>query len=177
MQPTNWPVAESRLKSLICVRCAHSTLKRFANPFKKQIIWSLLKVAGHKAVRFVEFFSSFFLQFNYSFDSIDIFCYSIDAGIGSEICARIMEHETFFHLDAPVIRVTGKWCLNFCQHSKLSVKHSQFTCFKFINLSYLVIVSWTGADVPMPYAQSLEAAALPQTKDIVAAVKKVLNVK
>nr|AHB50488.1 pyruvate dehydrogenase beta [Mayetiola destructor] len=62
------------------------------------------------------------------------------SGIGSEICARIMEHETFFHLDAPVIRVTG-------------------------------------VDVPMPYAQSLEAAALPQTKDIVAAVKKVLNVK
>lgn len=29
----------------------------------------------------------------------------------------------------------------------------------------------------MPYAQTLEAAALPQTKDIVAAVKKVLNVK
>lgn len=28
-------------------------------------------------------------------------------GIGSEICARVMEHETFFHLDAPVIRVTG----------------------------------------------------------------------
>lgn len=34
-----------------------------------------------------------------------------------------------------------------------------------------------GADVPMPYAVSLEAAALPQAKDIVAAVKKVLNVK
>ncbi|XP_055323756.1 pyruvate dehydrogenase E1 component subunit beta, mitochondrial [Sitodiplosis mosellana] len=61
-------------------------------------------------------------------------------GIGSEICARLMEHETFFHLDSPVIRVTG-------------------------------------ADVPMPYAQTLEAAALPQAKDIVAAVKKVLNVK
>lgn len=29
-------------------------------------------------------------------------------GVGSEICARIMEHETFFHLDAPVYRVTGK---------------------------------------------------------------------
>ncbi|XP_026473101.1 pyruvate dehydrogenase E1 component subunit beta, mitochondrial-like [Ctenocephalides felis] len=28
-------------------------------------------------------------------------------GIGSEICARIMESETFFHLDAPVMRVTG----------------------------------------------------------------------
>lgn len=62
------------------------------------------------------------------------------SGIGSEICARIMEHESFFHLDAPVIRVTG-------------------------------------ADVPMPYAQSLEAAALPQAKDVVEAVKKVLNVK
>jgi len=61
-------------------------------------------------------------------------------GIGSEICARIMEHETFFHLDAPVIRVTG-------------------------------------VDVPMPYTQSLEAAALPQAKDIVAAVKQTLNVK
>lgn len=30
-------------------------------------------------------------------------------GIGSEICARIMEHETFFHLDAPVWRITGKF--------------------------------------------------------------------
>lgn len=28
-------------------------------------------------------------------------------GIGAEICARIMESEAFFHLDAPVIRLTG----------------------------------------------------------------------
>lgn len=28
-------------------------------------------------------------------------------GIGSEICAQIMESDTFFHLDAPVIRLTG----------------------------------------------------------------------
>jgi pyruvate dehydrogenase E1 component beta subunit len=28
-------------------------------------------------------------------------------GIGAEIVARVMEHETFFHLDAPVWRVTG----------------------------------------------------------------------
>lgn len=62
------------------------------------------------------------------------------SGVGSEICARIMEHETFFHLDAPVLRVTG-------------------------------------VDVPMPYAASLEAAALPQVKDIVAAVKSILKVK
>ncbi|PSN52030.1 Pyruvate dehydrogenase E1 component subunit beta [Blattella germanica] len=61
-------------------------------------------------------------------------------GIGSEICARIMEGEAFYHLDAPVVRVTG-------------------------------------IDAPMPYAKSLEAAALPQTQDIVKAVKKVLGVK
>lgn len=61
-------------------------------------------------------------------------------GIGAEILARVMEHETFFHLDAPALRVTG-------------------------------------VDAPMPYTASLEAAALPQTHDIVAAVKKVLNVK
>lgn len=62
------------------------------------------------------------------------------SGIGSEICARIMEHETFFHLDAPVWRVTG-------------------------------------VDVPMPYAKTLEAAALPQPHDVVTAVNKVLGVK
>nr|CAH7717146.1 unnamed protein product [Callosobruchus chinensis] len=35
----------------------------------------------------------------------------------------------------------------------------------------------TGADVPMPYTKSLEIAALPQAKDVVAAVKKMLKVK
>lgn len=61
-------------------------------------------------------------------------------GIGSEISARVMEHETFYHLDAPVWRVTG-------------------------------------ADIPMPYTKSLEAAALPQVHDVVHAVNKVLGVK
>lgn len=28
-------------------------------------------------------------------------------GIGAEICSIIMETNTFFHLDAPVVRVTG----------------------------------------------------------------------
>lgn len=51
-----------------------------------------------------------------------------------------MEHETFFHLDAPVWRVTG-------------------------------------VDAPMPYAKTLEIAALPQTNDVVTAVNKVLGVK
>jgi pyruvate dehydrogenase E1 component beta subunit len=51
-----------------------------------------------------------------------------------------MEHETFFHLDAPVWRVCG-------------------------------------VDGPMPYAKTLEQAALPQTGDVVHAVNKVLGVK
>ncbi|EFN77558.1 pyruvate dehydrogenase E1 component subunit beta, mitochondrial isoform X1 [Harpegnathos saltator] len=60
-------------------------------------------------------------------------------GIGAEISARIAESEAFYHLDAPVIRITG-------------------------------------VDTPMPYTKSLEVAALPQTKDVVNAVNKVLGV-
>lgn len=33
----------------------------------------------------------------------------------------------------------------------------------------------TGAEVPMPYAQNLEAAALPQVDHVVAAVKRVMG--
>ncbi|XP_054164290.1 pyruvate dehydrogenase E1 component subunit beta, mitochondrial-like [Oppia nitens] len=38
------------------------------------------------------------------------------------------------------------------------------------------VVRVTGADVPMPYTKSLEQLALPQSHDIVLAVKKVLNI-
>jgi pyruvate/2-oxoglutarate/acetoin dehydrogenase E1 component len=34
-----------------------------------------------------------------------------------------------------------------------------------------------GADIPMAYAKSLEAASLPQPQDIVRTVKNMLNVK
>lgn len=34
----------------------------------------------------------------------------------------------------------------------------------------------TGADVPMPYAKTLEENCLPQVKDIIHAVKKTLNI-
>ncbi len=57
-------------------------------------------------------------------------------GIGSEICALMMESDAFDYLDAPVERVTG-------------------------------------ADVPMPYAINLEKAALPQSDDLIAAIKRV----
>ncbi|KAK9881166.1 hypothetical protein WA026_014514 [Henosepilachna vigintioctopunctata] len=61
-------------------------------------------------------------------------------GIGAEILARIMETETFFHLDQPALRLTG-------------------------------------VDVPMPYATTLEAAALPRSQDVVEATKKLLKQK
>ncbi|CAG9765525.1 unnamed protein product [Ceutorhynchus assimilis] len=61
-------------------------------------------------------------------------------GIGSEILARLMESEAFYHLDQPALRLTG-------------------------------------CDVPMPYTQSLETAALPRPVDVVDAVKRLLKVK
>jgi len=39
------------------------------------------------------------------------------------------------------------------------------------------VIRVTGADVPMPYAKSLEENALPKAKDVVLAVKKVLNIQ
>ena len=59
-------------------------------------------------------------------------------GIGSELCAIMMESEAFDYLDAPVERLTG-------------------------------------VDVPMPYAQSLEEAALPQNENIYNACKRACN--
>nr|XP_056712057.1 pyruvate dehydrogenase E1 component subunit beta, mitochondrial [Euleptes europaea] len=38
------------------------------------------------------------------------------------------------------------------------------------------VVRVTGADVPMPYAKTLEENCLPQVKDIIVAVKKTLNI-
>ena len=37
------------------------------------------------------------------------------------------------------------------------------------------VIRCAGADVPMPYAKSLEMRATPQAEDVVKAVKKVLN--
>ena len=39
------------------------------------------------------------------------------------------------------------------------------------------VIRVTGADVPMPYAKTLEQYALPQVFNIVDSVKKVLNVQ
>ena len=39
------------------------------------------------------------------------------------------------------------------------------------------ILRVTGADVPMPYAKSLEERALPQTFNVINAVNKTLNIQ
>ncbi|EGR29442.1 pyruvate dehydrogenase e1 beta subunit, putative [Ichthyophthirius multifiliis] len=61
-------------------------------------------------------------------------------GIGSEICALLMESSAFDQLDAPVERITG-------------------------------------LDIPMPYAPNLEAMCLPNSGNVVNAVRKCLNLK
>lgn len=58
-------------------------------------------------------------------------------GVGSEICAQIMESDAFDYLDAPVERVTG-------------------------------------ADVPTPYAKSLEDMAFPSPEVVVKVCKRAL---
>lgn len=65
------------------------------------------------------------------------FFFFICLGIGSEICARIMEHESFFHLDAPIIRVTGTH-----NHSRTTFSASLITLGLrlsiLINLCFLI---------------------------------------
>ena len=58
-------------------------------------------------------------------------------GVGSEICAQIVESEAFDYLDAPVERVTG-------------------------------------ADLPTPYAKTLEDLAFPDTPTIVKVIRRSL---
>ncbi|XP_071081694.1 pyruvate dehydrogenase E1 component subunit beta, mitochondrial-like [Haliotis cracherodii] len=61
------------------------------------------------------------------------------SGVGSEICARLIESPAFNYLDAPILRVSG-------------------------------------ADVPTPYAKTLEDCAFPQPINVIRAVKKSLNI-
>lgn len=39
------------------------------------------------------------------------------------------------------------------------------------------VIRVTGADVPMPYAKTLEAACIPQAQEVVRSVKTLLNQK
>lgn len=86
------------------------------------------------------------------------------SGIGSEICARIMESKFWFLKD----------------FNESNLKINSLLLYFFIGpaFDYLdaPVVRVTGADVPMPYAETLEKNALPQIHDVILAVKKVLNV-
>ena len=88
------------------------------------------------------------------------------SGVGSEICARVIESK----------------CLCFFLLNTTSFDDASFF-FRFSPplgpvFDYLdaPVIRVTGADVPMPYAKSLEANALPVAEDVVLAVKKMLNV-
>lgn len=78
-------------------------------------------------------------------------------GVGAEICARVIESEFISIVCICLKRITNVFL---------------GPVFDYLDAP---VIRVTGADVPMPYAKSLEANALPQAQDIVLAVKKVLN--
>ena len=47
----------------------------------------------------------------------------------------------------------------------------QLNCFDYLDAE---VIKVSGKDVPMPYAENLEALALPSTSEIIQAVKRVL---
>lgn len=58
--------------------------------------------------------------------------------------------------------------------AEISAQISESDAFDYLDSPVLRV---TGVDVPMPYASSLEAAALPTTADVVRTVKKCLNIR
>ncbi|CAG7821719.1 unnamed protein product [Allacma fusca] len=58
--------------------------------------------------------------------------------------------------------------------AEISARIAESKSFFFLDAPILRV---SGADIPMPYAKTLEAACLPQPQDIVRTVKTLLNVK
>jgi pyruvate dehydrogenase E1 component beta subunit len=58
--------------------------------------------------------------------------------------------------------------------AEISAHISESDAFDYLDAPVMRV---TGVDVPMPYAATLEAAALPSTADVVKTVKKSLNIK
>jgi len=58
--------------------------------------------------------------------------------------------------------------------AELGAQIMESEAFDFLDAPVLRV---TGVDVPMPYTAHLESAALPQVSDVVATVKKSLNIK
>ena len=88
-------------------------------------------------------------------------------GVGSEICATMMESK---------MECVTYMLLSTHRH----INHDFILCvclgegFDYLDGPVLRV---TGADVPMPYAHTLELYALPQQHNIVNTVKKSLNIQ
>ena len=74
-------------------------------------------------------------------------------GVGSEICAQIVESEAFDYLDAPVERITG---------ADVPTPVSAFPFYHYLT------------DICDQYAANLEALAFPDTPLIVKVAKRAL---
>ena len=66
--------------------------------------------------------------------------------------------------------------LNSSLYLKFSLSHFSFSgpAFNYLDAPVLRV---TGADVPMPYAKTLEENSLPQPFNVIRSVKKSLNIK
>ncbi|KAM4651065.1 pyruvate dehydrogenase E1 component subunit beta, mitochondrial [Discoglossus pictus] len=71
-----------------------------------------------------------------------------------------------------LITVEGGWP-QFGVGAEICAKIMEGPAFNYLDAP---VVRVTGADVPMPYAKTLEENCIPQVKDIIFAVKKTLNV-
>jgi len=100
----------------------------------------------------------------------------IDAEVINLRTLRPLDMETIFQsLGKTHHLVTVEQGWPFCGiGSEISAQVSESTAFFQLDAPILRV---TGADIPMPYAKTLEQAALPQPQDIVRAVKKMLNIK
>ncbi|KAH9489087.1 hypothetical protein Btru_057735 [Bulinus truncatus] len=72
-----------------------------------------------------------------------------------------------------IVTVEGGWPQSGVG-AEIAARIMESTAFNYLDAPVLRV---TGADVPMPYAKSLEDLAIPQVKNVVTAVKKSLNVK
>lgn len=85
-------------------------------------------------------------------------------GVGSEIVAQVMESKYTTLFFYPILK------------QALSVNELPVNLGSAFNFLDSPILRVTGADVPMPYAKTLELHATPQSDNVISAVKKSLNI-
>jgi len=72
-----------------------------------------------------------------------------------------------------LITVEGGWP-QFGVGAEIAAKVMESHAFNYLDAP---VIRVTGADVPMPYAKTLELNALPQSFNVVNSVKKILNIQ